>query len=275
MKWPTELSINSYNSHFNLALAKAGAVGQNPTNDTDAYILLRKAWWPVIASPPVSSIYYEAAREARLVTRQQQDTVAHRVAFHLAMTEAIKDQVKAGVGAAGSAGGVGRGTIHARFGGIAPEEVLPSNPSAFAASGNFPGARSRRCPRCALLATTPEFPQGAPVMHPATHRCEVACICTVCNSDRHLKHACFIAQGVPKLVKLSADMMVELRRLHELYKAGKFDWRSTTTTLKWMNAMRSTNATEPVMAATAMSLGTGTSDDVYVSEWETASDWDA
>jgi hypothetical protein len=99
-------------------------------------------------------------------------------------------------------------------------------------------------------------------MHPATHRCEAACVCTVCNSDRHLKHACFIAQGVPKMVKLSADMMVELRRLHDLYKAGKFDWKSTTTTLKWMNAMRRMNATEPVMAATATSLGTGTSDDV-------------
>jgi hypothetical protein len=240
MKWPAELSVNAYNSYFNSALAKAGAVGQNPTNDIAQSILLRKAWWPVIASPPISSIYYEAAREARLVTRQQQDTIAHRVAFHLAITEAIKGQVKAGVGSSGSAGGVGRGSVHARFGGIAPEEVLPPNPVhpfAFAASPNFPGARSRRCPRCALLAPTAEYPQGAPVMHPATHRCEAACVCLVCNSDRHLKHACFIAQGVPKMVKLSADMMVELRRLHDLYTAGKFDWKSTTTTLKWMNAM--------------------------------------
>ena len=52
VKWPVELSVNNYNSHFNLALTRASAIGQGPLDDSAPSILLRSAWWHVLASPP-------------------------------------------------------------------------------------------------------------------------------------------------------------------------------------------------------------------------------
>ena len=37
---------------------------------------------------------------------------------------------------------------------------------------------------------------------------------------------------------MTAEMTAEISRLHALFNLGKFDWRTTPTNLKWMNAMR-------------------------------------
>ena len=55
----------------------------------------------------------------------------------------------------------------------------------------------------------------------------------------------FHLQGVPKNVKLQAEMLVELRRLHEVYRSGMFDWRNTPTTLRWLLSMRRRLAASP------------------------------
>jgi len=83
---------------------------------------------------------------------------------------------------------------------------------------------------------------------PCLHRCEVACVCTVCGSDRHFAHDCFIAHGVPTRVKMRVDKVVELVRLHGLYVQGAFDWRTTPTSLAWMLCLR-------VWCAMAANLG--------------------
>ena len=96
------------------------------------------------------------------------------------------------------------------------------------ASAPFGGATggARRCPRC------PQQADGSPTMHPLGQRCSVVCKCEVCFSVQHMAHACFVANGVPKTVKMSAEMTTELNRLHGLYVAGKFDAMSTPTTLR-------------------------------------------
>ena len=96
----------------------------------------------------------------------------------------------------------------------------------------FGGSRSRRCPKCPLLV------DGTPTLHSGGFQCLAIVLCTVCNSDRHINHSCFIKMGVPKAAKLQAELMVELTRLHTLYVAGKFDWRHTITSLSWINTMR-------------------------------------
>lgn len=57
-KWPVELSVNAYNSHFNVALTRASAIcsiGQNPIDDNDASILLRSAWCGMLSRPLLST----------------------------------------------------------------------------------------------------------------------------------------------------------------------------------------------------------------------------
>ena len=63
-------------------------------------------------------------------------------------------------------------------------------------------------------------------------------VCTVCGSDRHMEHACFIAHGMPARVKMRADKVVELCRLHSLHVQGAFDWHTTPTSLAWMLRLR-------------------------------------
>ena len=95
------------------------------------------------------------------------------------------------------------------------------------------GLSANRCARCPL------GPDGRAVLHPsASLPCEAACVCTVCGSDRHMEHACFIAHGVPTRVKMRADKVVELCRLHGLYAQGAFDWRTTPTSLAWLLRLR-------------------------------------
>ena len=60
-----------------------------------------------------------------------------------------------------------------------------------------------------------------------------------------MEHACFIAHGVPARVKMRADKVVELCRLHGLYAQGAFDWQTTMTSLAWLNRLRVRLATNP------------------------------
>ena len=69
MGWPEEMSVDAYNTHFNLAVSRAAKIGQAPFDDSDGSMLLRQAWWYVLAPPPVGSVYYQAATEAWTVTR--------------------------------------------------------------------------------------------------------------------------------------------------------------------------------------------------------------
>ena len=68
------------------------------------------------------------------------------------------------------------------------------------------------------------------------------CTCTVCGSHQHLEHACFIAHGVPAHVRMRADKVAEICRLHDLYARGAFDWRTTPTSLAWMLRLRAKHA---------------------------------
>ena len=116
MTWPVDFSVDAYNSYVNLAVTRAGRIGQAPLGDDDDSKLLRAAWWHVIAKPPSTSPYYAPAQEARTVTGQACSTVAHREAWRVAMCEAIGVAVDAGVGA--PKGGLARGVM-ARYGGTA------------------------------------------------------------------------------------------------------------------------------------------------------------
>ena len=88
-----------------------------------------------------------------------------------------------------------------------------------------------RCERCPLL------PDGSPQSH--EERCEAACVCYVCGSDRHLEHACFIAHGIPRRAKMVASQMSEVLRLHLLHLEGSFNWLTTPTSLRWVGVARS------------------------------------
>ena len=53
------------------------------------------------------------------------------------------------------------------------------------------GSSARRCARCPLGA------DGKAVLHAAiSPPCKAACACTVCGSDSHMEHGCFIAHGL-------------------------------------------------------------------------------
>ena len=167
VKWPVELSVNNDNSHFNLALTRASAIGQGPLDDSAPSILLRSAWWHVLASPPFDSPFYPAAQVAMVVTRQECTTIAHRDAWRVAMLKAIKNIVDA-MPVGGTSSGLAKGGVtHARFVGITQAESIgivpawaataaqtPSDPAAFG------GSRKRRCPKCPLM------PDGTPTLHP-------------------------------------------------------------------------------------------------------------
>ena len=264
-KWPVEFTVNAYNSHFNVALSRAGTIGQNPIDDSDASRLLRSAFWHVIASPPFDSPYYPAAQVAMVVTRQECTTIAHRDEWRTAMLKAIKNIISSRP-EGGTGSGLAKGAIsHARFGGITQAESMGIVPAwAAAAADAFGGSRTRRCPKCPLI------PDGTPTLHPYSFQSLATVLCECCNSDRHAIHSCFIAKGVPKLAKLPAQLMVELTRLHTLYVAApsKFSWRNTPTSLVWMNAMRERLRDEPPAAVPALLAGQGSRC------WETASQGD-
>ena len=156
-----------------------------------------------------------------------------------AMVTAVATQVKASGKRPPKPTGVGR-QVQAHYGGLSYDECIHVTPDewdrmaqevqsfgAFVPPPGFkaPGAAKpfggatvpgmRRCPRCPLLAS------GSPTMHAIGQKCEVAAKCVVCFSVQHMDHACFIKTGVPKYVKMAADMSTEITRLHALYTAGK------------------------------------------------------
>ena len=245
MPWPSEFSADAYNTYFNLAVARASKAGVNPLDDNAPSIKLRSGWWYVIAEPPAESFYFKAAQEARAVTDQLTSTLAHRDKWRVAMVRAISTLSKSGYGKA--TGGLGKG-VAARFGGLslAPEGTVLMPPGlvvgGMAAAPAPPPFSGASAPRQKICARCPLGPDGQPVVHERSFTCSVACLCDACHSDRHLKHACFIANGVPKNVKLQADMAAELTRLHGLFVLGQWDWRSTPTTLTWITRMRARSA---------------------------------
>ena len=104
-------------------------------------------------------------------------------------------------------------------------------------AGHAGASPSAGCSRCPLQ------PDGRAVLHATgTPICEAACVCAVCGSDRHLEHGCFIAHGVPVNVKMRAAKVMELVRLHGVYVAGAFNWRTTPTSLPWILRLRGTLA---------------------------------
>ena len=60
------------------------------------------------------------------------------------------------------------------------------------------------------------------------------------------------ATGVPKGVKMAAELVTEINRLHDLNEQGKFDWRSTPTSLRWLNAIRASPAAAQLGEVTAL-----------------------
>ena len=261
MKWPSEVSVDAYNTYYNLAVSRASKSHFNPINEDDASQNLRSTWWHIIAEPPVTSTYFAAAQLARSVTNQQRTTTAHREAFRTAMVREVETLVKAGVGR--PVGGMARGPVgvnvgNVNFGGTAPSDAIDAasfdapapltfppglNVAGLAVGpprpfGGAPGASGemRKCPKCPLLA------DGTPTMHPRGFQCSTVAQCDVCKSSYHVAHGCFIATGVDKKVKMSAEMVAELTRLHNLYKAGQFNWRTTPTTLSWLLKFRSSQA---------------------------------
>ena len=131
MGFLAELSVDAYSTYFNQAVSRAGKIGQAPIDDSDGSMLIRQPWWHVLASPPVGSAYYQAATEARTVIRQENSTVAHRVAWCVplcvAMLQAVTRMVD--VGAVMQTSGLGKGGVaHARLGAIVPRESVKAIP---------------------------------------------------------------------------------------------------------------------------------------------------
>lgn len=268
MSWPTSVSVDAYLGFYNTVVSSASTIGMNPNDESDLSQQLRATWWYVFARPPVSSPYYSVAVEARTVTRQEELTLGHRELFRDAMVRAISNQVAAGATSAKHTGRV----VGARYGALLPGEVIPPDSlvveeastvraaTAVKVDENprpspFGGSGFRRCPKCPLQ------PDGGPTQHPSTFRCAKICECDVCHSDRHLSHACFIKHGVPHGVKLQADMLLEIRRLHTLYTSGSFDWSKTPTTLKWLLALRRTKQIPVAVNRAAATMKAGQDDE--------------
>ena len=239
--WPVELSVDGYTSHFNTVVSLATEIGHNPIDESAPSQKVRAAWWRVVAEPPMSSPYYEAAREARIVTGQRNATITDRQDWLAAMCKAVALLVSSGSGQPSKAL-VRQPQI--RFGGIQPGDVLTPpqldaaqqldiyRASGFPASSTPSFAGMRKCPRCPLDSNK------QPIMHPPNFRCNAVGHCAVCKSSKHLDHACFIKHGVPRNVKMSAEVVAEIQRLHQLYLANQFDAITTPTTLNWLLAYR-------------------------------------
>ena len=262
MQWPADFSVDAYNEHFNRAMTAATKINLNPTTDNDDDMALRATWWNVLARPPATSLYFQAAQQARAVTRQECTTVAHRTAWHEALIKEITTMVAAGVGKLPGGRAIGARAASAHHGGLQwPNDALTvppglghaladsgtgdvaalaavASPPPFAGAGGNRGAPAyvRRCPRC------PAGPDGLGVVHARSYVCPSVAKCGTCQSDKHLRHACFIEHGLNPNVKLPAATAAEIARLHVLYKKGEFDWQTTPTTLAWMVAKRGRSA---------------------------------
>ena len=177
--YPQELSVETFQVHWNKVLSMATDTGLNPSEETPAAQQLRQNYWGVLANPPVGSAYHGAAAEARNATSQECTTIAHREAFLEAMIRAVDTQVQASGKRPKQATGVGR-QFHANYGGltydvyvhqecvqVTPEEWALMDqevqacgafvpPPGFQAPGStkpFGGANAtgkRKCCRCAL-----------------------------------------------------------------------------------------------------------------------------
>ena len=165
-EWPKELTPEAYDEHFNKVVALAGSVGLSPLCETEGGKLLRKGWWHIISSPPVDSLFYPAAEEARVVTSGECSTVEHRVQYRMAMMEAITRKMSSW----------STGKVGALVGGVLLEKAKSS--------------KVYQCAKCPLR-------DGSRTMHVGEAKCGAVVICEVCNSDRHAAHSCYIAHGVP------------------------------------------------------------------------------
>ena len=106
----------------------------------------------------------------------------------------------------------------------------------------FAGAAAADGAACTNHATSSDTTTFA--TKPSTPRfcADAESVCGVCGSTHHEECRCFIAQGVPANVRMRADKVVEICRLHDLYNEGAFDWRTTPTSLEWMLRLRAKRA---------------------------------
>ena len=95
-EWPLEVSAEAYLGFFNSIVSLAGEVGFNPQGETGPEQQTRSTWWGTFSAPPVASIWFEIAKAARLVTRNQQLTTMHRQEFLSAMQAEIRASVESG-----------------------------------------------------------------------------------------------------------------------------------------------------------------------------------
>ena len=68
-------------------------MGLSPVDDSVDAIQIRRKWWHVLSPPPLGSVFYQPAEEARVATRGECNTVAHRAEFCIAMLQAVSKQV--------------------------------------------------------------------------------------------------------------------------------------------------------------------------------------
>ena len=258
MQWPSEMTVDAYNTYFNAVVAHADKANMNPSYNDAPSVALRSSWWYVFTAPPATSPYFAAAQLARSATNQECTEVGHRNAWLNAMIREIDILVTAGHGkpsggmargyaasadvgsplvplgasAGGSAGGsYGSGAPPASFPpGFAPQpHGYAARPSApFAPASARPPKPCGRCPKV----------NGAFVYHDRGFRCSTPASCDTCKANTHAGHSCYVAFGVPSDSKINVGLAAELARLHELYKAGKWDWRTTPTSIRWLNNMR-------------------------------------
>ena len=96
--WSKQLSVEAYDGHYNLAVSRAARIGQTPLDDSVEFVQYSSegGGGTCLLPPPLDSVFYPAAEEARVVTRGgESSTIADRVAFRMAMLEAVSKQASA------------------------------------------------------------------------------------------------------------------------------------------------------------------------------------
>ena len=250
--WPKEVTPAAWQSFYAEVSDKADRSGFFPQGDDAASDLLRSSWWSVISEPIGASPYWnEIVKLALLAMNYNHRTCIEIEAYYLAVVEqtryhartvGARPQVASIRFADGDSVGIDEatalrlrcslaeetGAVATQQGNVAFGFAAQTARPPFAGSAR-PPAPPRPCSRCPVLAS------GMKTVHPqGAGKCQLPALCDVCHSVEHRDHSCFIKLGVPQGVRLDSELIAEITRLHALYKAGTFDWRSTPTTLRWL-----------------------------------------
>ena len=248
--WPAEITSASYHTFWNEATEKAARCGFYPQDASENSHKQRLTWWHVVAEPEGGNPKWkDLITLALLSVAYLHSTVEEIQAFYHAMVSAVSyherthAKQKPRVASIRFAGGQsmeideetaahlrgrlteGRqnGSASCVPGGVAfgfaahTSNARPRTPFEGVGGGRAP-APPRPCSRC------PPLPSGELVFHsPGAPRCQRPARCTTCHSNEHSVHACFICKGVPKGVRLEAEFLAEITRLHKVHAAGNFD----------------------------------------------------